>query len=662
MAQNAVQDGNDNPPRSFTFRAFAVGSLLALFLAFACPYTVFLHHTAGMAADFITAGAVFLFFILTGLINSLLRWIHRSWSLQARELIVVYTMMIVASAIPTWGLMANLLPILPGAFYYATPENGWAELIQPHIRTWMVPQDQLAIKYFYEGVPAGVSVPWETWLTPLFSWGVLILAVYVVMISTMVIIRKQWVENERLIFPLTHLPMEMLREGNSRELVRPFFKNPLVWLGFLIPFIIFSTHGLNRYFNYISPIQVNSSFYFFRRTTLVRFFLSFPVIGFTYFINLDVAFSLWVFHLLARLQSGLFNLVGYQVPGISETFTGASLGTSPAVSHQAMGAMLVLAIFSLWTARHHLRDVFRKAMGRAPDVDDSCEPLSYRSAVWAMLAGLVIIAFWLSASGMPLWITPFFVFCAFAIFFGLTRIIAEGGIGFCRAQMVAPIFTVYGMGSEALGPAGLVSAGFAYSWAVDIRTSVMASTINGFKLADAIGIRRPRRLLYAIGLAILLGLVGSAVTTLWLAYTYGGINLQSWFFGGMPRTVFNFVANKMNNPLDARIMLPRWIFTGIGAVAMGGLMLSRQRMLSFPLHYIGFPIGDTWVMSWVWFSILLGWLFKMIILKYGGVQAYRAGRPFFLGLILGQISCAGMWMIIDSITGMVGNYIHIGVP
>ena len=51
-----------------------------------------------------------------------------------------------------------------------------------------------------------------------------------------------------------------------------------------------------------------------------------------------------------------------------------------------------------------------------------------------------------------------------------------------------------------------------------------------------------------------------------------------------------------------------------------------------------------------------------MILKYGGVTAYRAGRPFFLGLILGQITCVGAWMIIDSVTGMVGNYIHIGSP
>ena len=285
-------------------------------------------------------------------------------------------------------------------------------------------------------------------------------------------------------------------------------------------------------------------------------------------------------------------------PGIAETFTGAYTGSSPAVSHQSMGGMLILSFFSLWVARHHLRNVFRKAFGRAPEVDDSDEPLSYRAAVWIMLIALAVIALWLNASGMPLWVTPFFIITTFVVFFGLTRIIAEGGIGFCRAQMIGPVFTVYGLGSEMLGPAGLVSTGFTYTWAADIRTSVMASTINGLKLADVAGIRRPRPLLGAVALAVILGLASSAITTLWLAYSYGGINLQGWFFGGMPRTVFDFVANKLNNPLDATVMLPRWIFTGVGAAVMSGLMFARQRFLAWPLHYIGFPIGDTWVMSW----------------------------------------------------------------
>ncbi|MBT6146179.1 MAG: hypothetical protein HOH74_12155, partial [Gemmatimonadetes bacterium] len=123
----------------FTPRAFVIGGLLAVFLAFACPYTVFLHHTAGMAADFITAGAVFLFFLLTFVVNSLLRLFSGDLALRPGELILVYTMMIVASAIPTWGLVANLLPILSGVYYYATPENNWAGIIHPFIPQWAAP-------------------------------------------------------------------------------------------------------------------------------------------------------------------------------------------------------------------------------------------------------------------------------------------------------------------------------------------------------------------------------------------------------------------------------------------------------------------------------------------------------------------------------------------
>ena len=646
--------------RAFTWRAFAVGSGLSLFLALACPYTVFLHHTAGMAADFITAGAVFLFFILAGGINSLLRLMHPRLALTGRELIVVYVMMIVASAIPTWGLMANLLPVLPGAYYYATPENGWKELIQPHIPTWAAPQGDLAIKHFYEGLPSGASVPWESWAVPLASWSVLIVAVYAAMISSMVIIRRQWVEHERLVFPLTQLPLEMIKRRESST-VADFFKNPLVWIAFAIPFVIFSTHGLNRYFNFVTPIPVQEQFYLFR-TTLLRVFLSFPVIGFTYFINLDVAFSLWFFHLVARTQSAVFNLVGYEVPGRAEAFTGAFIGTSPAVSHQAMGAMTVLVLVGLWTARRHLREVLFKAFRGDPNIDDSREALPYRAALWLFIGSSLVVALWLSASGMPIWAVPVFCLAAFVVFFGLARIIAEAGVGFCRAQMMAPIFTVYGLGSQALDHGGLVSMGLTYTWAVDVRTTVMASTINGLKLADAMGIERPRRLLLAVALAAAISLAGSAWITLWLAYTHGGINLQGWFFNGMPLTVFGFVADKINNPLDARIIAPRWIFTGLGAAAMGLLMFLRQRVLSWPLHYLGLPIGDSWVMNWVWFSIMLGWLLKLVILRYGGVPVYRALRPFFLGLILGQISCAGMWMVIDVATGMIGNYIHIGVP
>ncbi len=39
----------------------------------------------------------------------------------------------------------------------------------------------------------------------------------------------------------------------------------------------------------------------------------------------------------------------------------------------------------------------------------------------------------------------------------------------------------------------------------------------------------------------------------------------------------------------------------------------------------------------------------------GGVE--RRSQPFFLGLIAGQMSCNGIWLVIDYCTGKIGNAI-----
>ncbi|MBI4531211.1 MAG: hypothetical protein HY709_06770 [Candidatus Latescibacteria bacterium] len=640
----------------FTFRAVVAGAGLSFFLNIASPYVVLVFHTAGMAADFITAGAIFLQFLFVGTINVLLRLVRREWEFSTPELITIYTMLIVASAIPTWGLVANLLPIMTGAYYYATPENNWVHLIHPYIRSWMVPNDPLAAKYFYEALPSGMPIPWGIWIRPLLAWSALIFSIYFVMICMMVILRRQWVDRERLSFPLTQLPLELVRdEGESR--VKPLLKSRLMWGGFTIPFVILSMNGLHHYFHYVPTISMLTSFLFFRNSVDILLFLNFPVIGLTYFINPDVSLSLWVFHLLAETQTGVFRVIGFEIGGRNEVFC----GSSPSVSHQAMGAMIVLVVYGLWTARGHLRTVFVKAFTGRKDIDDSDEAFSYRTAVFGMLIGLGIITGWLWMSGMPLWVVAMFLFGAFVIFIGLARIIAEGGVGFARAQMIPQPFVVYGVGTSFLNAEVLNSLAFTYGWAADIRTTVMASAINGFKLADAARIDK-KRLVWAMMVAVVVGFAGSVWMTLTLAYTHGGINLQGWFFNGMPNTVFDFVADKLLNPVTEKILWMRWLFTGIGAVVMTFLMWVRHRYLWWPIHYLGFPIGDTWTIKWVWFSVFLGWLLKKLILKYGGITLYRQLRPCFLGMILGQIVAGGMWMGIDVVMNEPDNYLFIGVP
>ena len=92
---------------------------------------------------------------------------------------------------------------------------------------------------------------------------------------------------------------------------------------------------------------------------------------------------------------------------------------------------------------------------------------------------------------------------------------------------------------------------------------------------------------------------------------------------------------------------------------MAGLILLRHHFLWWPLHPLGFAVSASNISSQAWFSIFIGSLIKAVVLKYGGARLYHALRPFFLGLILGQIVCAGVWLIIDLIAGGTGNRVTV---
>ena len=50
-------------------------------------------------------------------------------------------------------------------------------------------------------------------------------------------------------------------------------------------------------------------------------------------------------------------------------------------------------------------------------------------------------------------------------------------------------------------------------------------------------------------------------------------------------------------------------------------------------------------MGWMWFPIFISWLIKRLLLRHGGIAAYRRAIPFFFGLILGEYFIGGIWNI-----------------
>lgn len=646
-----VVQGSTKQVSGLTFKAFLTGAIFSFLLSVGAPYGNMVIRGSYMALDFSTPGALFLFFVLVGFVNVLLGAAHRRLALNRAELITVYIMLIVSSAIPTMGLSEYLLPIVAAPFYYATPDNEWAQLIQPHIRSWLVPQGPDVAKHFYEGLPKGAPVPWAAWARPLLCWGAFLLVFYFVMMCVMVILRKQWVERERLIYPLVHVPLEMVREDSRGSLIRPFFRNPVMWIGFIIPLTVSSLNGLHAYFHYVPNINIATDIPVFRNTMTFPLRLSFPIIGFTYFINLDIAFALWFFSILAQIQTGIFNITGI---ASTENIGIYGVSGSPIVAHQGTGAMLVLVLFGLWTSRAHLRGVLRTALGRHGGEDDSREMLPYRVAVLGLICGFLFMSAWLWMSGIPFLITLLFLVVAFLLFTGLTRVVSEGGLAEGIVPVIASSFIISGVGTSVLGSTGLTALGFTYVFMADVRTFVMASCANGLRLAEELGGKR-RRLFWAMTLAVVVSLAASLWIILKLSYTYGGINLNQWFFTGGAVAPFNFVEYKIRNP--SPVHWGGWLSTGIGAGVMVLLMLARQHFLWWPLHPLGFAVfGIGWVAN-VWLDVYLAWMIKSLVVRYGGPKLYHNTRPFFLGLILGQFVIAGLWLVIDGFTGMTDNVV-----
>ena len=631
------------PQRGVSKRAVFIGLLCCIAISLGESYGVLVVRGSSMAADYSTGAAIFLFFLITLLVNPLARLLTGS-RLHSGELATVYIMMIVSSAIPSWGFVMNIIPFLGGLFYYSTPENDWASIIHPHVKSWLVAQDRAAIWKLFEGAARGEPVPWSLWHKPMLAWGFFIVSIYFVTLCVLVILRKQWMENERLLFPLSTLPLELGREQEGR-LLPPLLRNYLTWIGFLVPVLINSINGLHSYYNFFPFIQLNTPLRFLRDAIRLNLRPRFEVIGLSYLLSLDVSFGVWFFAFMAHVHTGVEGVLGWSI-GPPQPY---SMPASASVAHLAQGAMFFLVFSSLWAARHHIRDVLRKAFGRDPKIDDSGELMSYRTAVLGLFFGSLFAVSWLAQTGLNFGSAFFYFLLCLVTFIGLARIVSQAGLAYGVSPVAPPVFMVTALGSSILGPGGLTALGMNFPWSADLRTFVMASTATGLKIAEVMRLES-RRLFLAIAAAIIVTLVSAAWAITTLAYKYGGINLGGWGFGGLTQLTGSWIAHNISNPEE----IYGWhlAYTGIGSTVMAGLTYLKARFVGFPIHPIGLALGLTYPISQIWFSVFVAWLLKAIILKYGGAKAYRLLRPFFLGMVLGAFGSAGIWLIIDAFGGM----------
>ena len=372
MARKGTETASAEPGDPVSPLAFLLGAALCLLIGVGTIYGNAIVQGTYMAWCFSNPVALFLFFYLV-LGNLLIGALARGLALRRGELVLIYTMMMMSASIPTFGLVEHLLPMITGVFYYASPENNWGKLIQPHVPSWIAPREESLIQGFYEGLPPGAPIPWEGWLESLVWWSVFLMALWLVSISLMVILRRPWIEGERLLFPMMQVPIEMVDGGGgARGFAGQIFRQPQTWLGFALPALVATVNGLGNYHPGLPSFNWRSGMSLFNGTIDIPFFFSFSLIGFSFFINRNLALSIWVFYLVTQFEQGIFNTFGLRSP---ERLGWYSNPDSPYLTHQAFGAMMVFALYTLWKARAHLTAVARRAAGLG-QADDGEEIMS----------------------------------------------------------------------------------------------------------------------------------------------------------------------------------------------------------------------------------------------------------------------------------------------
>ena len=608
-----------------TWRAALIGLALSALLAFleASAQAVGGRGLSGLTSNGLGSGALFLLFVLILGIGLLKRvGIIRS-GLEPRELLIIFSMLTLASAVLI--TLFYLIPHMAGFSFYATRENQWESLVLPVLPDGLVIKDHAVAKGFFEGLSSGGGVPYGVWIWPLAAWAILLGALYFVMISLMVILRKPWIDHERLSFPLAQLPLTLT---GGEPGVRPLLGNGIFWSGFTLPAFV----GFTAILKMLLPVipAINLSFYtrFYRNSIGVPIYTNFLVLGISYLVSLEILASILLFTLISYVQIYLIIVSGSAILG--------SPPNRPSVHYthlhqEVIGALAVLVCVGLYEARHHLRDVFGKAFGYAPGVDDRDELLSYRTAVFGSVGGVVFICCWLWMTGISSWILPIFVAVMLVTFVGVTRVLAETGVVLGAPMSSMQIF-LHSAGTRILGPSTTAGFFLAQPWAFPARTHVMAGASTALKLTHGTR-QRSRSLFYVLLLTLLVGGVTTTATMLHHAYSLGayGFSMQQYVTELLNRHL-NYYGSAISDSSDGQPI--RLLWSGVGAVAMSVLIFARKRFYWWPIHPIGYAAGTIHTAFWI--NIFVGWLVKLNVLKYGGPSLYGYIRPFFLGMILGQ--------------------------
>jgi hypothetical protein len=647
------------PPGSLarvTPRAVLLGLALVAGLAFLIPYLQDVKGGPDLGLGPVTGASVLVLLVLLYPVNGLLMWGWRRRALSRQEMLTIYAMVAATAAMATVGYASFVSVMATASQYLATPENRWGLLIQPHIATWLQVGSPQAVRWLWEGLPERAGVPWGAWRMPLLAWGLVALSVYVGSFCLMCLVRRDWIEAQRLAFPLAQIPLEIVGQGGTPGLA--LLRQRAFCAGFAIAFA-YSMLGLLHsywpavpYHNMQWPIgrAFDRSVMPLGVLNYVSLNLMWSGIGIMCLLPVEVSLSLWFFHVWYLLEMVVLAALGFTGQA------GARYSFSPGVffNYQTGGALVGFGVFILYQSRRALVDAIRSWWDPGRREHDPLELVQPRYALVGLAGSTAALCLIANAAGAQVSRLLILLLLFYMTAISLTRVIAAAGTNHVECGPQIRYLLDEGLGSVGVRPGTFVLFNQMDAiWMTEFKVSFMHYAANDMKILHASRLRGTRvvlALFAAVSLMLALGPVGR----LSALYQHGiTASPDTWTYDGVPRWEWGDMVDKLQNPRGPDQ-------TGIIAMVSGVLVVCALALMQMHVGWwrlspVGFLLQGGWgINAMIWANALVGWAMVNVIYRLGGLRLYQSLRPAFFGLFFGSMVGTLVSSAVRMMTGVPG--------
>lgn len=589
---------------------------------------------------------IFIILLLVGF-NYLWRKLFSNTFLDHSEILTIYVLLSISTAVAGTDMLQVLIPMLPHPFWFATPENEWAELFGRFLPSWLTVSNESVLKGFYRGESALYTAGHiRAWIIPILNWSVFLMVLLLIMFFTNIFIKEQWIEKEKLSYPIIKVPMEIAK-GNGGGLFSDTDNKGTSRL-FLLGFALAGGLDLYNGLAYLFPqvpfilIRYEIGHLFTERPlnaigwTNIAFFPF--AIGLGYLIPVNLSFSCWFFYFFTKFQRVIGSILGLH-----------GLSGFPYIRQQSFGAYVGICFFALFIGRKHFKKVWQVILGKVSGEEG--ESRKYRLSLAGIVIGWIFILVFCLKAGMSFLAVLGFFSIYFLLSLGITRMRAELGVPAHDLHRMGPgqVLTE-AFGSRKIRANNLTMFSLFYFFNRAYRSHPMPHSLEGFKIAHQSKTDESRMFLTMI-LGAGLGIIAAMWILLDGFYRLGAsTKIAGYAVNAFGREPFYRLQNWLTYPTSTNY--PALSFMGVGVGLTLLLLFLRMRFFWFSLHPLGYALADDYSMQWLWGSLMLSWLLKTVTLKYGGIRTYRRTLPFFIGLILGEFVIGSFWSIIGIFLGI----------